>query len=257
MYSCGHSSSAAGASAAQLVNDQDPGSRDAETSSAAQGASGDAQLANQVMLAEYSAMRSEVDQRTSVQWNVIAPQITSTGVIASLAISRVADIVLLLVIPLLSYMLGTRYILNDYHINLISRYIRVAVGSSRTEIFFYASSAGSADVAAQVAREVLARHDVSVPFWTERSSRRDKEWRDVTDEPPADIAAELQAEHEYRQEQEREAFGEGRLSRLAGAGRSAVTPRCRGAGRVSCRPGMAGPPAPQAPARRGGMRRRR
>ena len=204
MYSCGHSSSAAGASAAQLVNDQDPGSRDAETSSAAQGASGEAQLANQVMLAEYSAMRSEVDQRTSVQWNVIAPQITSTGVIASLAISRVADIVLLLVIPLLSYMLGTRYILNDYHINLISRYIRVAVGSSRTEIFFYASSAGSADVAAQVAREVLARHDVSVPFWTERSSRRDKEWRDVTDEPPADIAAELQAEHEYRQEQDRE-----------------------------------------------------
>ena len=127
MYSCGHSSSAAGASAAQLVNDQDPGSRDAETSSAAQGASGDAQLANQVMLAEYSAMRSEVDQRTSVQWNVIAPQITSTGVIASLAISRVADIVLLLVIPLLSYMLGTRYILNDYHINLINRYIRISL----------------------------------------------------------------------------------------------------------------------------------
>jgi hypothetical protein len=45
-------------------------------------------------------------------------------VIASLAISRVADIALLLVIPLLSYMLGTRYILNDYHINLINRNIR-------------------------------------------------------------------------------------------------------------------------------------
>jgi len=160
VYSCGHSSSAAGASAAQLVNDQDPGSRDAETSSAAQGASGDAQLANQVMLAEYSAMRSEVDQRTSVQWNVIAPQITSTGVIASLAISRVADIVLLLVIPLLSYMLGTRYILNDYHINLISRYIRVAVGSSRTEIFFYAPSP-------DVSRGLMAAADVRLAgFWS-------------------------------------------------------------------------------------------
>jgi uncharacterized membrane protein YhfC len=52
-------------------------------------------------------LRSEIDRRTNVQWNVIALQITSPGVIASLAISRVTDIALLLVIPLLSYMLGT------------------------------------------------------------------------------------------------------------------------------------------------------
>jgi hypothetical protein len=35
-------------------------------------------------------------------------------------------------------------------------------------------------------------------------SPRDQEWRDVTDEPFADIAAELRAEREYLQEQERE-----------------------------------------------------
>jgi len=98
----------------------DPDSRDAEASS---GASSGAQLANQVMLAEYSALRSEVDRRANVQWNVVALQITSAGVIASLAISRTADIALPLVIPLLSYMLGTRYILHDYHIRLITRYI--------------------------------------------------------------------------------------------------------------------------------------
>ena len=46
---------------------------------------------------------------------------------------------------------------------------------------------------------------------------------------------------------------EGRLSRLAGAGRCAVTPRCGSAGRASCRPGLAGPPAPQAPVRRSGL----
>lgn len=76
------------------------------------------------MLAEYSALRSEVDRRVNLQWNVVALQVTSAGVIASLAISRAADAALLLVIPLLSYMLGQRYILDDYYINLISRYIR-------------------------------------------------------------------------------------------------------------------------------------
>ena len=81
---------------------------------------------------------------------------------------------------------------------------QVAVTSNGTEIFLYAPAAGSADEAAQVAREVLARHDVSAPVRTERWSRLDQEWRDMTDEPSADIAAELQAAHEYRQEQERE-----------------------------------------------------
>jgi hypothetical protein len=52
-----------------------------------------------------------------------------------------------------------------------------------------------------VAREVLARHDISALVRTEFWSWRDLEWRD---EPSADIAAERQAEHEYFQEQERE-----------------------------------------------------
>jgi hypothetical protein len=81
---------------------------------------------------------------------------------------------------------------------------QVAVGSSGTDIFLYASSAGSADEAARVAREVLARHDVSAPVRVERWGSRDEEWLDVTDQPSADVAAEQQAEHEYVQEQERE-----------------------------------------------------
>jgi hypothetical protein len=71
-----------------------------------------------------------------------------------------------------------------------------------------APSAGSADEAAHVAREVLARHDVSALVRTERWSPWEEEWLDVTDKPSADAAAEQQAEqqaeHEYRQEQERE-----------------------------------------------------
>ena len=83
---------------------------------------------------------------------------------------------------------------------------QVAVSSSRwgTRIFLYAPSAGSADQAAQVAREVLARHDVSAPVRTEFWSPRDQVWRDVADEPSADPDAERQAVHEARQERERQ-----------------------------------------------------
>jgi hypothetical protein len=83
---------------------------------------------------------------------------------------------------------------------------QVAVSSRRwgTQIFVYAPSIGSADEAAQVAREVLARHDVSAPVRTERWSPREQKWRDA-DEMSADVAAERQALHEARQELERQA----------------------------------------------------
>ncbi|HTQ90321.1 MAG TPA: hypothetical protein VMK84_12600, partial [Streptosporangiaceae bacterium] len=81
---------------------------------------------------------------------------------------------------------------------------QVAVGSSGTDIFLYAPNAGSADEAGRVAREVLARLDVSAPVRTERWSSLEEEWLDVTDVPSADVAAEQQAEHEYLQQQERE-----------------------------------------------------
>jgi hypothetical protein len=84
---------------------------------------------------------------------------------------------------------------------------QVAVSSSRwgTQIFVYAPSAGSADEAAHVAREVLARHDVSAPVRTEFWSPRNQEWRDAADEPSADPVAERQALHQARQERERQA----------------------------------------------------
>jgi hypothetical protein len=78
---------------------------------------------------------------------------------------------------------------------------QVAVTSSRTQIFVYPPSAESADEATQVAREVLARYDLStrVEFWSPREGM----WRDVTGKPS--VAAKLQAEYEYFQEREREA----------------------------------------------------
>jgi hypothetical protein len=90
---------------------------------------------------------------------------------------------------------------------------QVKASGGNGQVVWSAPSAGSADEIAQAAREVLARevlerHDVGryrrAPVRTERWSRRDKEWRDVTDKPSADIAAELQAEDEARQERERQ-----------------------------------------------------
>lgn len=59
-----------------------------------------------------------------MQWNVFALQITSAGAVTSLAMSNASNFVLLLIIPLSSYMLGCRYILHDYHMKLIQRYFR-------------------------------------------------------------------------------------------------------------------------------------
>jgi len=65
---------------------------------------------------------------------------------------------------------------------------QVAVSSSATRIFLYAPSTGLADEAAQVARDVLAQHDISAPVRTEFWSHRDQKWRDAADGPPADPA---------------------------------------------------------------------
>ena len=68
------------------VGSSGSGASASEASGSAEAASAEAQLGNRVMLAEYSALRSEVDRRATIQWNVLALQITSAGVIASLAI---------------------------------------------------------------------------------------------------------------------------------------------------------------------------
>jgi hypothetical protein len=102
----------------------DPQARSADGQAEGSFPAPEAEAPIQIMLAEYAALRTEVDRRAGIQWNVLALQLTSTGVIASLAISRTSGIALLLVIPLSSYMLGSRYILHDFHLKLISRYIR-------------------------------------------------------------------------------------------------------------------------------------
>ncbi|MEV6641655.1 hypothetical protein [Amycolatopsis sp. NPDC051371] len=77
-----------------------------------------------ILLAEYAALRSETERRSTIQWNVFALQIASAGAIISLAIASAANSALLLVVPLTSYVLGNRYLLHDFHLKLIHRYVR-------------------------------------------------------------------------------------------------------------------------------------
>jgi hypothetical protein len=77
---------------------------------------------------------------------------------------------------------------------------QVTVSSSATQIFLYAPSIGLADEAAQVARELLAQHDINAPVRTEFWSLREQKWRDPADDPSADPDAQRHAD---RQERER------------------------------------------------------
>jgi len=83
----------------------------------------DPAVRTQILLAEYSALRTEVERRATGQWNVFALQLASAGAIASVAIST-ANFALVLLIPFASYLLGSRYVLHDFHIKLIRRYLR-------------------------------------------------------------------------------------------------------------------------------------
>jgi hypothetical protein len=78
----------------------------------------------QILLAEYAALRTEIERRAAMQWSVFALQLASAGAIASVAISAMSNLALLLLVPLSSYLLGSRYILHDFHIKLIRRYLR-------------------------------------------------------------------------------------------------------------------------------------
>lgn len=58
-----------------------------------------------------------------MQWNAYALQFAATGAITSVALSTVGNLALLLVIPVSPCLLGSRYILHDFHIKLIQRYL--------------------------------------------------------------------------------------------------------------------------------------
>jgi hypothetical protein len=77
----------------------------------------------EVLLAEFAALRGEILQYLSMQWNIFVFQLTTTGIVFSFALTGKFRIGFLLIIPVVSYALGARYLQDDRAIKEIGTYI--------------------------------------------------------------------------------------------------------------------------------------
>ena len=84
----------------------------------------DRELYEQAALAEFAALRTEALQALSMEWNIIALQLTATGVLFSFALTNHSRIGFLLIVPVVSYVLSGRYLRNDRAFILIGVYIK-------------------------------------------------------------------------------------------------------------------------------------
>jgi hypothetical protein len=75
-------------------------------------------------LAEFTALRAEIDRRSASQWTVVTVQIGIAGAVFGFALSGRHRELLLLVIPFATYMTLARYVSQMVHLKLIGRYIR-------------------------------------------------------------------------------------------------------------------------------------
>ncbi|MEV4313421.1 hypothetical protein [Actinocrispum sp. NPDC049592] len=78
-------------------------------------------------LAEFAALRAEIERRSNHQHNLIALQITSAGTLFAFAMSSGGRSALLLILPVTSYMLTARYISYYYGIRLVADYISLVL----------------------------------------------------------------------------------------------------------------------------------
>jgi hypothetical protein len=80
-------------------------------------------------LAEFVALRQEIDRRSTMQHNLFALQLTASAVIFSFALSRNGGSGFLLIIPVSTFMLCARYVDQMYGIQNAGRYIREVLDS--------------------------------------------------------------------------------------------------------------------------------
>jgi hypothetical protein len=78
----------------------------------------------EMLLAEFAALRAEISQRSSLQWNIFAFQLTAAGVVFSFALSNSSHTGFLLILPVVSYALAGRYVSQSLSIQTIGSYIR-------------------------------------------------------------------------------------------------------------------------------------
>ncbi|MEU1205338.1 hypothetical protein [Nocardia sp. NPDC005825] len=75
-------------------------------------------------LAEFTALRAEVDRRGTLQQGLFVLQLTAAGAIFSFALSDPARVRFLLILPLTSYALCGRYCLQHWGIARVGAYVR-------------------------------------------------------------------------------------------------------------------------------------
>lgn len=84
----------------------------------------DRELTVQAALAEFTALRSESIQNQSMQWNIVAFQLTATAVLFSFSLTNHSRTGFLLIVPLVSYVLSARYLKSYWAFLQIGKYIR-------------------------------------------------------------------------------------------------------------------------------------
>jgi hypothetical protein len=77
-----------------------------------------------VALAEFTALRQEIDSRSTTQQNLFVLQLTSAGALFGFALSGPSRTLLLLIIPFSTYLLCTRSLVQITAIAVIGEYIR-------------------------------------------------------------------------------------------------------------------------------------
>jgi hypothetical protein len=84
----------------------------------------DDSVRRQINLAEFAALRAEIDNRANLSWNIFALQLTAAGVIFSFALSNPSHTGFLLILPLTTYAFTGRYLSRYLGNDNIGTYIR-------------------------------------------------------------------------------------------------------------------------------------
>lgn len=84
----------------------------------------DGTVDREMLLAEFATLREEILQRSNMQWNIFALQLTAAGVVFSFALSNPSHTGFLLILPMISYALTGRYVSQYLGVQKVGRYIR-------------------------------------------------------------------------------------------------------------------------------------
>jgi hypothetical protein len=87
-------------------------------------ASDEAERNQSAALAEFTALRAEILARQGYQHTMMALNLTISGALFSFALTQPSRLLALLVVPFVSFMIGGRFIAQDYGIEEIGSYIQ-------------------------------------------------------------------------------------------------------------------------------------